>query len=213
VGFGFCDTVYLTGGLLFPSLLRYRAARQFGLNDVASSIASHLAPIFADEKQKHGWLYAATGVGRQPDVWGTLFALHLRVLPDDFAARTRETIVDAYRRGTITLEGAVRHLPTDVGAWERMSPAVAVNTYQNGAYWHTPTGWLISALHRSHPELAMQVFGEYIAHLREQDFRRGEQFGAPWECFGRDGAARQNPVYMTSVTAPLAVIQQLELEE
>jgi hypothetical protein len=183
------------------------------LNAVANSIASHIVPIFSDEKQKHGWLYAATGIGRQPDVWGTLFALHLGVLPDDFAARARQTIVDAYQRGLLTFEGAVRHLPTDVGAWERMSPAVAVNTYQNGAYWHTPTGWLIAALHTTHPRLASHAFGEYVAHLRAQDFRRGEKFGAPWECFGRDGAARQNPVYMTSVTAPLAVIQQLELEE
>src|SRR5688500_3450756 len=49
------------------------------------------------------------------------------------------------------------------------------------------------------------VFKQYIAHLREQDFRRGDALGAPWECFGRDGAARQNPVYMTSVTLPLGV--------
>jgi hypothetical protein len=210
VGFGFYDAVYLTGAMLFPSLLRYRAARELALHDVAASIASHLVPIFSAEKQKHGWLYAATDVGRQPDVWGTLYALHLNVLPEDFAARARETVADALRRGTLTLEGAVRHLPTDSGGWEKVAPGVKVNTYQNGAYWHTPTGWLSSALHESHPELAMDVFKQYIAHLCEQDFRRGENFGAPWECFGRDGAARQNPVYMTSVTLPLSVIQQLE---
>ena len=62
----------------------------------------------------------------------------------------------------------------------------------------------------NHPELARRVFDEYIAHLREQDFRRGEQFGAPWECFGKDGAHRQNAVYMTSVTLPLSVLQQLD---
>src|SRR5207244_8471862 len=96
---------------------------------------------------------------------------------------------------------------SDFGDWERVAPGVKPGTYQNGAYWHTPTGWLISALHESHPELAADVFGQYIAHLREQDFRRGESFGAPWECFGRDGEHRQNAVYMTSVTAPLAALQ------
>ena len=50
----------------------------------------------------------------------------------------------------------------------------------------------------------MKVFDEFIAHLREQDFRKGAEFGAPWECFGKNRAARQNAVYMASVTMPLA---------
>ena len=212
VGFGFCDAVCLTGAMLFPSLLRYRAACEMGFDAIAREIAAHLVPVFADKDRRHGWLYAATGVGRQPDVWGTIYALHLNVLPGDFAKLARESVADAVTRGTITYQGAVRHLPTDIGtgAWEKVVPGVAVNTYQNGAYWHTPTGWLISALAPSHPDLARRVFDEYIAHLREQDFRRGEQFGAPWECFGKDGAHRQNAVYMTSVTLPLSVLQQLD---
>ena len=43
-------------------------------NRIAEDIASHLAPVFGDPNGS-GWLLAATGVGRQPDVWGTLFAL------------------------------------------------------------------------------------------------------------------------------------------
>jgi hypothetical protein len=209
VGFGFCDAVYLTGALLFPSLLRYRAAIELQRAQLASEIASHLVPVFADKENRHGWLCAATDVGHQPDVWGTLYALHLNVLPETFAKLARQTVADAVTRGTITHQGAVRHIPTDFGSWEKVAPGVAVNTYQNGAYWHTPTGWLISALARSHPELAKKIFAEYITHLREQDFRRGEAFGAPWECFGLNGAHQQNAVYMASVTVPLGVIQQL----
>ena len=93
---------------------------------------------------------------------------------------------------------------------ERTLPGVALNTYQNGAYWHTPTGWLLAALHRHEPVMARRVFREFIAHLREQDFRRSDQFGAPWECFFRDVAARQNPVYMASVALPLSVIRKIE---
>ena len=222
VGFGFCDTVYLTGALLFPSLLRHRAACELAemLHDdaytkIATGIATHLVPIFSDPKREGAWLLAATETGRQPDVWGTIYALHRNILPADFAHRARDTVADAVTRGTITLDGAVRHIPTDrdfspSSAWEKVAPGIAVNTYQNGAYWHTPTGWLIAALWPSHRELAMKVFRDYIAHLREQDFRRGQNFGAPWECFGKDAKARQNPVYLCSVTVPLGVIQQLQ---
>jgi hypothetical protein len=222
VGFGFCDAIYLTGALLFPSLLRHRAALQLAevLGDDAyqkraAAIADHLVPIFSERKTAGGWLLAATEVGRQPDVWGTLYALHRNILPPDFADAARKTVADAVRRGTIVLEGAVRHVPTDhdfspASAWEKVAPGVSLNTYQNGAYWHTPTGWLVSALWPSDRELAAEVFRQYVAHLREQDFRRGEQFGAPWECFGRDGKAKQNAVYMASVTVPLAAVEQLK---
>src|SRR5438552_184789 len=55
VGFGFHDAVYLTGSLLFPSLLRYRAARELArlaihppATGIALTIASHFAKVFAD---------------------------------------------------------------------------------------------------------------------------------------------------------------------
>lgn len=214
VGFGFYDAIYLTGSMLFPSIVRHRAAVELGRMDVADQIRKHFVPVFAEPEHRHGWLLAATDVGRVPDVWGTLYALHLNLLPDDFAKLARQTVADALTRGTISFEGAVRHVPTDhdaspTSAWPKVVPGVAVNAYQNGAYWHTPTGWLISALHRSHPDLAAGVWGDYLAHLREQDFRKGATSGAPWECFGKSGRARQNPVYMTSVTVPLAVVEQL----
>ncbi|MEA2708192.1 MAG: hypothetical protein QOF78_793 [Phycisphaerales bacterium] len=222
VGFGFCDAIFLTGSLLFPSLLRWRACREMmrmlpedgeRYNRIAEDIATHLAPVFADPKGS-GWLLAATGVGRQPDVWGTLFALYLQVLSPKDATNARNVVIEAVKAGTITLDGAVRHVPTTAdasptSAWEKTA-GVALNTYQNGAYWHTPTGWLLNALYRHDPVLARKQFSEYIAHLRSQDFRKGEQFGAPWECFGRDGAARQNPIYMASVALPLSVIRKIE---
>jgi hypothetical protein len=223
VGFGFCDTVYLTGSLLFPSLLRWRAANELAAmfpdrgdeySKSAAGIASHIVAIFGDVPRIGGWLYAATDIGRQPDVWGTLFALHLGVLPAEFAIRARRTVADAVRNGEIVYRAAVRHVPATFdaspsSAWSRVAPGIPINTYQNGAYWHTPTGWLIAALHRDEPQLARDLFREYIAQLRDDDFRKADAFGSPWECFGRDGRARQNPVYMTSVTLPLAVIEKL----
>jgi hypothetical protein len=41
------------------------------------------------------------------------------------------------------------------------------NTYQNGAYWGTPTGWVAYAIHHSSPRLAKQLATEYIDELKE----------------------------------------------
>ena len=223
VGFGFCDGIYFTGPMLFPSLLRYRAAGQLAelyeavkaperarqYRQIQQRISEALAPTFGEPGRIQGWLMAATKVGRQPDVWGTVYALHLGALPRAAADRAAETVAEAVRRQTIVREGAVRHVPTDLdaspqSAWERTA-GVAVNTYQNGAYWHTPTGWLVEALQRREPRLAARVFEDYVQHLRQKDFRRGPTQGAPWECFHPRGYA-QNGVYMTSVTLPWAVL-------
>ena len=190
VGFGFCDGETHTGKLLFASLLRYRAAgelaelasalghreRVAGYRQIQKTIRVNLARTFSDPDHRDGWLRASTGLSCQPDVWGTLFALHLRVLDRPHADAARKTVTDAVRRGTITLEGGVRQVPTDrdfsqTTAWERSM--CAINTYQNGGYWHTASGWLIEALWKQDRPLALQVFAEMLAHLRAQDFRQG----------------------------------------
>jgi hypothetical protein len=225
VGFGFCDAETHTGKLLFASLLRYRAAgelaelaralghreRVAGYRHIQKTIRSNLARTFADTESSSGWLRASTGLSRQPDVWGTLFALHLGVLDRAHTAMARQTVSEAVRRGTITFEGGVRHVPTDrdfsqTTAWERS--LVAVNTYQNGAYWHTASGWLIEALWKQDRPLVLQVFSSMLAHFRAQDFRKGPGYGAPWECYGPDGQARQNPVYMASVALPYGILKR-----
>ena len=226
VGFGFCDAEAHTGKLLFASLLRYRAAgeladitgalgrpgRAAGYRQIQRAIRANVGRTFGDPEGRDGGLRASTGLSSQPDVWGTLYALHLELLDRAHAAAARKTVADAVRKGTITLEGGVRHVPTDrdfspTTAWERSESPV--NTYQNGGYWHTPSGWLIAALWKHDRPLALQVFGEMIAHLRAQDFRKAPGNGAPWEVFGRNGQARQNPVYMASVALPYSVLKDL----
>jgi hypothetical protein len=226
VGFGFCDAETHTGKLLFASLLRYRAAgemaelalalghreRVASYRRIQKIIRASLARTFADSEHRDGWLWASTELSRQPDVWGTLYALHLGVLDRPQAAAARKTIAEAVRRRTISLEGGVRHVPTNrdfspTTAWERSLSAV--NTYQNGAYWHTAAGWLIAALWPQDRPLAREAFGQMMAHLRAQDFRKGPGCGAPWECYGPDGQARQNPVYMASVALPYGILKRL----
>jgi hypothetical protein len=226
VGFGFCDAEAHTGKLLLASLLRYRAAgemaelaravgqpeRAGGYREIQRTIRANLAHTFRDSQRPGGWLLASTGLSRQPDVWGTLFALHLGMLDRAEAKAARKTVADAVRRGTITLGGAVRHVPTDrdysqTTAWERSF--VPLNTYQNGGYWHTASGWLIAALWKEDRALALQVFREMVEQLRAQDFRRGPGQGAPWEVFGPNGQARQNPVYLASVALPYGILKDL----
>ncbi len=224
VGFGFCDAVYLTGEMLFPSLLRYRAAGELaelspaagnkqavaGYRKIQSRISRSLVRTFAEPNRIDGWLMAATKVGRQADVWGTLYAVHLGALRGAAADRATETVINAVRRGSIVYQGAVRHVPSDLNAsrescWVRTA-GVAMNRYQNGAYWHTPTGWLIAVLQRHDRRLAAKIFSDYIDHLRTTDFRLGPGHHGPWECFGPGGYA-QNGVYMTSVTLPWSVLR------
>ncbi|MHC1768879.1 MAG: hypothetical protein AB9869_32125 [Verrucomicrobiia bacterium] len=222
VGFGFYDTVQMTGKLLFPSVLRHEAAGQLAelsaaLGDtervasfrrIQQTIAANLAPTFGVGPGLEGWLRASTGACAQADVWGTLYALHRRVLPASSAAAAERAILKAVKGGTITYLAAVRHVPINLdfseqSAWERTA-GVAVNTYQNGAFWHTPTGWLITVAARSDPALALDLFEQFLRHLREQDYRLGNGRQAPWECLGPTGY-KQNGVYMTSVALPLAL--------
>jgi hypothetical protein len=227
VGFGFYDTVYMTGKMLFASLLRHRAAGQMAelhqatgspesaepFREIQRNIARNLAADFSGPPGMGGWLRACTGTSAQADVWGTLYALRLGVLPTAAAEQAERTVLESVRQGTITYEAAVRHVPTNMSysastAWERTA-GVAINTYQNGAYWHTPTGWLIAVVARKDRALARDLFDQYVKDLRRGDYRLGGGRQAPWETFGPGGYA-QNGVYLASVALPLAVLESVE---
>lgn len=227
VGFGFHDTVRLIGELSFVTLLRWQAARELAdlheavgerapaseYRKTSDLIADSIAPIFMGTGRDDGWLLAATRVGRQPDVWATLYALHLGVLAGGAAERARRTIAEAVRSpgNSVEHQGAVRHVPSD--RWFRSDQCweaggTTAGTYQSGAFWHTATGWLIEALQEIDTSLAEEVGERYRSHLLAEDFRKGGGRGAPWECFSLDMKSFQNPVYVTSVAVPLAVLQR-----
>jgi hypothetical protein len=227
VGFGFDDSVYMTGAMAFATLLRFQAARELAelvgeagrhslrspssYRKEARKIGSHFVELFGGRNAVQGWCRASTGISGQADVWATLFALHLGVLPRDAATKARFAIAQALRAGTIEYRGAVRHVPTNLdarpdSAWDRS--VAALNQYQNGGYWHTPTGWLVEALWKSDKALACAVLARYLAYLQERDFRKGGD--APVECLGpNDGGWSQNACYMTSITVPVAVLRTL----
>jgi hypothetical protein len=223
VGFIFIDQIYMTGQMLMASLERYRAARQLAEIHVALGeteparrfardadlIRANVERVFASDQDDCGWLRAATGVSGQADVWGTLYALYLDVLSPPVRKRAVDQVLQDLDGGQILYEGALRHVPINrdaspTSAWEKtIAPH---NRYQNGAFWHTPMGWLIAVLDREHPERAGVVFDQYIAQLRKGDFRQGQPYGAPWECLGWDGKADQNPAFIPSVALPYGVL-------
>lgn len=226
VTFGFVDSIVHTGDLFFCSLLKWRAARE--LSDLfeesgdanhaqhyaedAAAIAQALELTFA---QGNGWYRASTGLSAQTDVWGTAFAVYLGVLPPEAAKQSCRALAEALRKGTIAWQGAIRHVPTDADfsadtAWEKAG--TPKNRYQNGAYWNTPTGWVAYAVAQVDLPLARQLALDYVAQLREDDFRKGEPYGAPWECMHPDGKHRQNPIYCTSITEPLAAFRRMGAE-
>lgn len=218
----FRDSVYMTGKLLFPSMQRYRACGHLldlyamlgdpsprtRLSSIRRAIADSL-PATLGPRPGRGWLRASTGVSGQDDVWGTLYALHLGLLDEATADAARCQVVRASEDGTILYLAAVRHVPTDadaapLSAWERSISRH--NRYQNGAFWHMPTGWLVSALAPVAPARAREVLAEYVAHMRQHDFRKGAEFGGPWECIGLQREQWQNATFLPSITMPLSAL-------
>lgn len=222
VDFGFRDVIEITGDLCFTSILKYRASDEMadllemaGYNSKAAEyrmkadkIKSAIPKLFTDNR---GMLRASTGKSNQPDVWSTGFAVYLGILEGTAREKACRFLADSYEKGYLASDGNIRHVLTcddfsDSTAWE--SSLAKKNSYQNGAYWGTPTGWICYAISKADMSLAQKLAGEYIEDLRENDFRKGGEYGAPYECFHPSGY-KQNPVYMTSVTSPYIVFKTM----
>jgi len=220
VDFGFRDAVYITGDLCYPSLLKYTAALELAdlfemarqpeksetYRNIANQLKIEIPKVFSDAR---GMLIASTGKSRQADVWSTALAVNLGVLEGESLNKACRFLTDAYKDGTLASRGNIRHILTcddfsESTAWE--SSIAQKNDYQNGAYWGTPTGWVCDAIARVDLAAAKQLAKEYIDDLRAGDYRKGAEFGAPWECYNLKSA--QNAVYLATVACPFIVFNQ-----
>jgi hypothetical protein len=229
VNFGFYDTVVHTGRLLFCSLLKYNAALQMAFlsgcsgNTQAKEIYARDAEcikkstgVFAAD---NGLLRASTAKSSQPDVWGSAFAVYSDAVDEQTKMRICGSLAKAYAEGTLSFRGSIRHVLTsddfsNESVWQQVLIAQSgedfrKNRYQNGAYWATPVGWVCYAIAQADPKRALELATEYVTDLKQGDFRKGPDFGSPWECIHPEGNYRQNPVYMTSVTCPLAAFRRM----
>jgi glycogen debranching enzyme len=203
--YGFTDTVRMEGDVLFCSLLYVEAGRRLSelLSAVdrkdeaaawqaeADAVAGKIREVFWDPHV--GLFRAATVRCREHHIWGSAFAVYLGVAREGQAMAIARYCRDNYSR--IVQRGQVRHLPGGV-YWETCR--APRDTYQNGGYWATPTGWFVYALDRVDPGLADRTVIDLAA-----DFRAG---GA---CEWVLGEKRQLPNYLASASLPLAGIRAM----
>ena len=220
--FGFRDMIIITGDLCFPSILKYRAANELSelfelihdqdKADQYKELAQTLRKAIPDVFYKNDMLLASTGYSSQPDVWGSALAVYLGVLDKEKNNAVCRKLTAAYHDGTIAYKGNIRHILTsddysDSTAWEKLLGPVRKNVYQNGAYWGTPTGWVVYAIAQVDFDAAKKIVTEFVDDLKENDYRKGTDFGGPYECiYPPDYHANQ--VYLTTVTCPYAVFKQ-----
>jgi hypothetical protein len=203
--YGFTDTVRMQGDVLFCSLLYVEASRRLSdlLNAVgrkdeaiqwqreADAVAKSIREIFWDSQV--GLFRAATIRCREHHIWGSAFAVYLGVANESQSRAIAGYFRDHYSK--IVQNGQIRHLPANV-YWEDCS--AARDTYQNGAYWATPTGWFVYTLDLVDPKLADQTVIDMVI-----DFQK---HGA---CEWVFGEKHQLPNYLASASLPLAGIRAM----
>jgi len=223
---GFCDGEFKSGRLLFPSILRFIAARQlaelFGAtgradkseaySQDAQQIQRSIPPTFFHPSQRpdEGWLDSATEVGRQPDVWGTAFAVWSGAVEGSTARRAGRALVRAFREKTAVKQGCVRQIltsdPTNNGFWQ--NSVCTQGEYQNGGYWGTPAGWYITAMAKVDRRAAADMAADYIRFLREHI--RPDGITEAWEWLADNGQSA-NPLYVATVALPYCSLKEAGL--
>lgn len=202
--YGFTDTIGKEGDVLFCSLLYVQACHQ--LSDLleagdradeaaqwrkeAVKVTESINKIFWD--QEMGLYRAATITCREPDIWGSAFAVFLEVADADQSQAIAQYFKEHYNE--IVQHGQIRHLPGGV-YWEKGRER---DQYQNGAYWATPTGWFVYTLDLVDPALADKTIIDMVNHFKK--------YGACEWIFGEQ---RQLPQYLASAALPLDGIRAM----
>jgi hypothetical protein len=96
-----------------------------------------------------------------------------------------------------TWRGQIRHLFKGE-YWEKTLIPVEKDTYQNGAYWGTASGWVVAAIAPLDPERATAMFSDLVAFYREKK--------TP-ECSGP--AYLKLPDYVASAVNPRGVVKRM----
>jgi len=201
--YGFTDTIAKTGELLFSSLLHWEACQRLvelfeKLHDQKSArdfqkqaflIEENLDTLWSEED---GMFLAASMDCHQIDIWGNAYAIYI-----DFPLGAKRDQIMAYlerKFDNYVMKGQIRHLPRPE-YWERTLIPIEPETYQNGAYWGTASGWIAFALFEKHPELSRTIMTDLIADYQQHSAH---------ECINNDYAKIKN--YVVSVVNPLGAI-------
>jgi len=203
--YGFTDCIAKTGSLLFSSLLYWEACREMAelymkigrgsdsakYLERSERIEENTDALWCDEA---GLYYAASIDCRQLDIWGNAYLIYI-----GFPCEHREEIINFLTENVhrYLWRGQVRHLLKGQ-YWERLLTSVPAETYQNGAYWGTASGWIIYAVAQQDSNLASQIFIDLV-----DDYR----FNGTCECINI--GYRKLPDYVVSATNPLGAVRRL----
>lgn len=207
--YGFTDVVRKEGDELFTSLLDVESSRRLAelLKAAgrtaeaerwcahADAVAAAVNRVFWDEAT--GLYRAATVTCREHDVWGSAFAVYLGVATDARAVRISQVLKANY--DGIVQNGQVRHLLPGV-YWQLVD--CRRDTYQDGGYWGTASGWVAFALARTDEALAKRMARDLIRYYRENCIPE-------WSFDGKGKGYRALEGYLSSSTLPLAAFRRL----
>ena len=202
--YGFTDTVAKTGKVLFSSLLYWEACRRLATlcaqaeyheeahewYEQAEHVINSL-PQFYDKE--YGLYRAASEDCRQLDLWGSAYAAVIRA-----ASKKQTQLVGRFfceRAEIATWRGHVRHLPVGE-SWERLLRPVEPETYQNGAFWAVPSGWVAQAMATVDQQAARQLISDLLGVWRTEGV---------YECISPH-ASPKGPGYVASAAAILACV-------
>lgn len=173
--YGFTDTVCKTGELFMESLIFHRACimlvemcakfipnRAVLWKSMADEIETAIQRLYDEET---GLFLAASRDCAQPDIWGNAYAVYT-----DFPlGERRASVLNALERmaDKYLYKGQVRHLVKGT-YWEKLLIDVPPETYQNGAYWATATGWAAWCLYLNSREKGLKTLAEAIRFLNEE---------------------------------------------
>lgn len=173
--YGFTDIVRKSGLLLFSSLLYYKAnlemyhlCKEYKVGKASvykkryKGVQKSIKSLWDEDT---GMFLAANMDCRQPDIWGSAYAVAIGITSEEQTQRIAGYLVKMLDE--IEYKGQFRHLPVSEGAWDRLFKPCEYGTYQNGAYWATPLAWIIPVIALESPELAAEVLNRVINDFQE----------------------------------------------
>ena len=201
--YGFTDDIAKTGEELFSSLLLYEAHTKMAelytvVNrrkeaDMHKERANEVRKALDLLWSEKGYFFAASQDCRQPDVWGSAYSIWIGAVDELRAMDISRWLCSNFDK--IVKWGQIRHIPKPY-YWERLLTNVKPETYQNGAYWGTASGWVSYAISLTNKQLAKQMIIDLAQFCRSE--------GKAWECVNAD--YRKCPDYVATLACPSALI-------
>jgi hypothetical protein len=215
-GYGFRDVMGLTGADTFCTLLYWeaatilaRAAAALRRRDVADRFAGqargieeHL-PLLLDPAT--GVFLAGTVAERHVDIWANAYFVHLGIPLPQLQKRVLEFLVAS--REDYLQDGQVRHLRKGE-SWDRVNCyTIPEGIYQNGAYWATASGWVLSAFLAADFELAWSTAEALVSDFLDRGVYECVNRGFLWGGHGVEYTKVRN--YVASVANPLPQLREI----